>query len=108
LRVVDRIIELINHTDLDISIKALKVAGDVTMADAPQINSLIEHGLLDVLSRILKNFNEEFRTEAFYILSNIVASGKDMVEVLLQHEVFFRIIESLADQNMRVLKEVSY
>jgi hypothetical protein len=108
LKIINRIIELINHTDIDISNKALKVAGDVTFAEDPQITYLIEQGLLDILSRTTKQSNEEIRTESFYILSNIVASGKDMVEVLLKHDVFFSIIESLSDQNMKVLKEVSF
>ena len=78
------------------------------MADAPQINTLIEHGILDILSRILKGCNEESLTESFYIISNIVASGKDMVEALLLHDVFFGIIEGLSNKSMRVLKEVSF
>ena len=108
LNIIDRIIELINHTDIDISNKALKVAGDVTFAEDSQIYYLIEHGILDILSRTTKQSNEEIRTESFYILSNIVASGKDMVEVLLKHNIFSCMIESLSDQNMKVLKEVSF
>jgi hypothetical protein len=108
IHITDRIIQLVNHTEHAISERALKVLGDCAMGDVPQINILLEHNLLDLLLQTTSQGRDIMRKESFYIISNIIASGVSFIDVLIEHQISLKIIESLEDQNLAVLKELSF
>ena len=99
------LLSLLAHSSLDIQFQALKVAGNICAGTDQHTALLLHQGLLETVCPLVEAKERNMRKEAFWLLSNVLASDRALVEMTVRHRCFGGVIKGLNDADLKIRKE---
>ena len=77
--VLPKLIKLVEHTSITISIPCLRILGNILTGDEMQTQHAIDLGVLDVINRLICHPKKQVRKEVCWSVSNITAGTEQQV-----------------------------
>lgn len=104
---VPNIIKLMDHTDVQIAIPAVRAMGNIlSVNEAPHITGLlIDDSLLEVYKSLIDHPKQILRKEICWSLSNILAESATQIAKCLQNGVIHSLIMHMQHDVNMVRKE---
>jgi hypothetical protein len=77
--VLQRLVQLMQHPNVAISVPSLRTVGNIVTGDDAQTQLVIEAGALDALNDLIYNKKKTIRKEVCWSLSNITAGSSSQI-----------------------------
>lgn len=91
-----------------VQVPALRAAGKITMGTAEQTNSLLRHGALGVLRKVLAEGQPEARREACWLLSNVTAGTQPQIAQVVSSGVLPLVIAAMQSEDLKTRIEACW
>ena len=100
-----KIIQLLNHEQVAISIPCLRTIGNIVTGDDHQTQIAIEGGLIPALNVLLGHPKKTVRKETCWVLSNITAGTEDQLQQCIEIGIIDKLVSILQFDDMAVKNE---
>jgi len=105
VQAVPALLSLLSHSNLDVQFNSLRVAGNICAGTDKHTAVMLHGGLLEALCPVIEAKERNLRKEAFWLLSNVLASEKSQVEITVRHRCFAGVMKGLTDGDFSLRKE---
>ncbi|KRX06265.1 Armadillo-type fold [Pseudocohnilembus persalinus] len=103
------ILNLLEQNNIQVQLLSLKTLGCFAYGTDSQCKELISIGFLEVLEKILKNsLNPNMKLETCWILSNFSAGENQIKEIMIQKNIFQRVVNLLQTEKPIIQQEAMY
>ena len=107
--ILTKILSLCHNPDFDISTKAMKFIGNLIYTSDVYTSLLLSKNILELMNSKISSTNKLMRKEIYYNLSNILASNKNHLFLMLNHQFLLKkALEGLLDLAFEVRYEAWY
>ena len=103
--VVGRIIQLLEHPNLSISVPCLRTIGNLLTGSDEETQVCIDNGLLDALNRLVQHPKKAVRKEVVWSISNITAGHVKQIELCISSGLFDKIVHLMLHDEPDIRKE---
>ena len=103
--VLPRLVQLLGHQNIAISVPCLRAIGNIVTGDDSQTQVVINAGALQALNNIIYHKKKTVRKEVCWSLSNITAGSPDQIQMCLDLGIVDKIIYILINDDMEIKKE---
>jgi len=106
--VVPKLIELMQHSVVNIQVPALRTVGNIATGTDSQTETVIVNGSLPLINQLLTHNKQAIRKEAAWTTSNIAAGTPSQIQKLLEMEFFPKLLKMMSDDAYEVRREAAY
>jgi len=100
------LLKLLDHGQLAVRIPALRVVGNILTTTHQHTQTLLNDGILDPLSRLLKNERKNVAREACWAISNITAGTLEQISTFLHHsEALTLMLDHCKNDDLEIQRE---
>ena len=103
--VLQRLVQLMQHPNVAISVPSLRTVGNIVTGDDAQTQLVIEAGALDALNDLIYNKKKTIRKEVCWSLSNITAGSSSQIQQCLDLGIIDKLIMILLNDDTEIKKE---
>ncbi len=104
-KVLPRIIQLLSHHNIAISVPCLRTIGNVVTGDDKQTQYAIDCGALHALNNIIYHKKKTVRKEVCWTLSNITAGSENQIQACIDLGVIEKLLYLLINDEIEIKKE---
>jgi len=106
--VVKRLLQLLQHNNINVKTPALRAIGNIVSGDDVQTQVCLNSGLLPRLMALLVNPKKSIRKETCWTISNITAGNPDQIEQVITHNLIPPLIAMLQHEEFLIQREAAY
>jgi len=106
--VVQRITELLMHSDTIVQTPALRVVGNIATGDDLQTQTIINCGVLPCLLTLLSSPYKSIKKEACWTISNITAGNPGQIQAVIDAKIIPTLIYILKYSETDIKKEAAW
>jgi hypothetical protein len=103
--VLPRLVQLLAHPNIAISVPCLRAIGNIVTGDDEQTQYVIDCGALDTLNNLLYFSKKTVRKEVCWSLSNITAGNPIQIQRCLDLGIIDKLIHLLIHDELEIKKE---
>jgi importin subunit alpha-6/7 len=103
--VLPRLVQLLQHPNVAISVPCLRSIGNIVTGDDDQTQTVIEAGALQALNELIFNKKKTVRKEVCWSLSNITAGSVEQIQLCLDMGITDKLIYILINDDPEIKKE---
>ena len=103
--VLPRLIQLLEHNHIAISVACLRTIGNILTGDDNQTQYAIETGCLEALNRLISHQRKAVRKEVCWSVSNITAGNASQIQACLDCGLIDKLIHLMKHDDNDIKKE---
>ena len=103
--VLPRIVELLEHKEMAISVSCLRTIGNILTGSDAETQVAIEAGALNAMDRLITNQQKAVRKEVCWSVSNITAGNVQQIQMALDIGLIDKLVHILIHDDNDVRKE---
>ena len=103
--VVPRLVQLLEHSQLAISVACLRTIGNLLTGTDEETQVALDSGVLDALNRLLTHNKKSVRKEVCWSVSNVTAGNEAQIQCCLNNGLIDKLIYILNHDDPDVRKE---
>jgi len=103
--VLPRMVQLLQHENIAVSVPCLRAIGNVVTGDDDQTQYVINAGALEALNSIIYHEKKTIRKEVCWSLSNITAGNPQQIQICLDLGIVDKLINILINDDAEIKKE---
>lgn len=103
--VLPRLVELLQHPNIAISVPCLRTIGNIVTGSDEQTQLVIEAGALQALNELIYNKKKTVRKEVCWSLSNITAGSSEQIQMCIDMGIIDKLIQLLVADDAEIKKE---
>lgn len=103
--VLPRLVQLLQHPNVAISVPCLRSIGNIVTGDDEQTQQVIDAGALIALNELIYNKKKTVRKEVCWSLSNITAGSVEQIQLCLDMGIIDKLINILTNDDVEIKKE---
>lgn len=105
LGIVQRVVELLMHSHVNIQTPALRILGNIATGDNFQTQVIINCGVLPCLLTLLNSNHKPIKRETCWTISNITAGNSEQIQSVIDENIIPTLIYVLKNSEIDVKKE---
>nr|UXY86904.1 importin alpha [Cryptomonas paramecium] len=106
--ILQRIIELLTHSDFEVQTPALRTIGNIVSGDDTQTQLVLNCSILPCLLILLNSPKKAIKKEACWTLSNIAAGNSYQIQALIDNGFFPILVYILKNADVDIKKEAAW
>lgn len=103
-----RCISYLALSDLNYTLPALRLLGNLISGSDACTQKVLELGILPAILPLLSHARSGIRKEAFWTLSNVLAGNVQQIQMVLNLEMFYHVLQHLEQDRTDVKKEAAW
>lgn len=103
--VLPRLIQLLEHPHIAISVACLRTIGNILTGDDAETQYALEQGTLEALNRLISHNRKAVRKEVCWSVSNITAGNANQIQLCLDCGIIDKLIHLMQHDDNDIRKE---